>query len=251
MGTATNGCIDSLSQVIDVVSTPTVSISGNDTICEGQTVSLIASANGTVTYGWNSGANTATINVSPTGTFTYMVTADNGGCSGIASHEVFVKLIPTIDFMVNTPICVNDAMITFTANPSGGMYSGTGVTVNTFDPSIGVGTYPITYSVNVSNGCVASASQTVDVMTCTGINHSSATNALSLFPNPTAADVTIISDKQIASVLVYDFTGKLVRIVEANTFETTIDMSALATGFYTFRVTMSDKTQKVIKVVKE
>ena len=142
-------------------------------------------------------------------------------------------------------------MITFTANPSGGTYSGTGVTADTFDPSIGAGTYPVTYSVTVSNGCVATASQTIDVQLCTGINNTTFSNELKLYPNPTAADVTISSDKQIASVLMYDFTGKLVRIVEANAFETTIDMSSLATGFYTFTITMSDKTQSMMKVVKE
>ncbi len=252
VGTGTNNCVDSVAQAIKVVSTPTVSISGNDTICQGQTASLIASANGNVTYGWNSGANTATINVSPTGTFTYVVIADNGGCTGTASHEVYVKLIPTIDFTIPTPIlCSNDAMITFTANPSGGMYAGTGVTADTFDPSVGVGTYPITYTVSVGNGCVATASQTVDVQLCTGINTATIMNQLKLYPNPTAADVTISSDKQIASVLVYDFTGKLVRIIEANNFETTIDMSALSTGFYTFTMTMSDKTQSTMKVIKE
>lgn len=252
IGTATNGCIDSIAQAIKVVAQPTVTISGNDTICEGQIATLVASANGNVTYGWNSGANTQTITVSPLGTFTYVVIADNGGCTGTTSHEVFVKLIPTIDFMVSTPICVNDAMITFTSNPSGGVYSGTGVTMgNMFDPSIGVGTYPITYQVSISNGCVATASQTVDVMTCTGITNANTTSAFNLFPNPTAADVTIISDTQIASVLVYDFTGKLVRIVEANAFETIIDMSTLTKGFYTFTITMSDNTQNTMKVVKE
>ena len=253
VGTGTNNCVDSVAQAIKVVSTPTVSISGNDTICQGQTASLIATANGNVTYGWNSGANTATINVSPTGTFTYVVIADNGGCTGTASHEVYVKLIPTVDFTVNTPLlCTNDAMITFTANPSGGMYTGTGVTMgDMFDPAIGVGTYPIMYQVSMSNGCVATASQIVDVQLCTGINNTISTNELKLYPNPTTTDITISSDKQIASVLVYDFTGKLVRIVEANSFETKIDMSALATGFYTFTMTMSDKTQSTMKVVKE
>jgi hypothetical protein len=98
---------------------------------------------------------------------------------------------------------------------------------------------------------VATASQTIDVQLCTGINNTTFSNELKLYPNPTAADVTISSDKQIASVLMYDFTGKLVRIVEANAFETTIDMSSLATGFYTFTITMSDKTQSMMKVVKE
>ncbi len=252
IGTGTNGCIDSIAQAIKVVSTVTVSVSGNDTICQGQLATLVASANGNVTYGWNSGANTSTINVTPVGTFTYVVIADNGGCTGTASHEVYVKLIPTIDFTLNNSLlCTNDAVITFTANPSGGTYAGTGVTADTFDPSIGVGTYPVTYSVAVSNGCVATASQTVDVQLCTGINNSNSSNELKLYPNPTAADITVSADKQIASVLVYDFTGKLVRIVEANAFEITIDMSSLATGFYTFTITISDKTQSSIKVVRE
>lgn len=252
IGTGTNGCVDSVSQAIKVVSTVTVSISGTDTICQGQIATLVASANGNVTYGWNSGANTPTINVSPVGTFTYMVIADNGGCSDVAFHEVYVKLIPTIDFTINNNLlCSNDAIITFTANPSGGTYAGTGVTTDNFDPSIGVGTYPITYSVTVSNGCVATASQTVDVQLCTGIDNVTSNNELKLYPNPTSADVTISSAKQIVSVLVYDFAGKLVRIIEANAFETKMDMSALATGFYTFTVTMSDKTQSTMKVVKE
>ncbi len=253
VGTASNGCVDSLTQAVKVVSTPTVSISGNDTICEGQVATLVASANGNVTYGWNSGANTQTITVSPLGTFTYVVIVNNGGCTASTSHEVFVKLVPTIDFTIATPLlCSNDAMITFTSNPSGGVYSGTGVTMgDMFDPGIGVGTYPITYQVSMSNGCVATASQTVDVMTCTGINNTRLKNGLNLFPNPTADDVTVISDRQIASVLVYDFSGKLIRIIEANTFETMIDMSSLAIGFYTFTITMSDKTQSSMKVLKE
>ena len=177
---------------------------------------------------------------------------NNGGCSSNASHEVYVKLIPTIDFIINTPLlCSNDPIITFTANPSGGMYSGTGVTADTFDPSIGVGSYPITYSVTVSNGCVASASQTVDVMLCTGIDNKVGTNELKLYPNPTSSDVIISANKEIASVLIYDFTGKLVRIIEITSFETIVNMSVLAKGFYTFTITMSDKTQSTMKVVKE
>ena len=253
VGTATNGCVDSVAQAIKVVSSVTVSIAGNDTICQGQSATLVATANGNVTYGWNSGANTPTINVSPTGTFTYVVIANNGGCTGTASHEVYVKLIPTVDFTVNNPlVCANDAMITFTANPSGGTFSGTGVTMgDMFDPSVGVGSYPITYQVPVNNGCIATATQTIDVMLCTGISNAVSSGSLKLYPNPTATDVTISSDKQMTSVLVYDFTGKLVRIVEANSFEMKIDMSALATGFYTFTITMSDKTQSTMKVVKE
>ncbi|MES2513330.1 MAG: T9SS type A sorting domain-containing protein [Bacteroidota bacterium] len=252
VGTGLNGCKDSLVKNISVLQTPTVTISGTDTICEGQTVTLMASANGTVTYGWNNGANTSSISVTPSGTFTYIATAYNGACAGSESHEVFVKLIPTVDFSVSsTPLCSSDAMITFTASPSGGSFNGTGVTMgNMFDPSVGVGSYPIVYHVSLPNGCGAVASQTVEVMLCTGIEEAIRTKGLTVFPNPTASDVIIQSEKEIASILVYDFSGKLVRMIEANAFETNVDMNSLATGFYTFTVTMSDKTQKVIKVVK-
>jgi hypothetical protein len=253
VGTGLNGCKDSVVKNIAVLQTPTVTISGTDTICEGQTVTLTASANGTVTYGWNSGANTPSVSVTPTGTFTYIATAFNGACAGSASYEVFVKLIPTVDFSVTTnPLCVSDGLITFTANPSGGTFNGTGVTMgNMFDPSIGAGSYPIVYHVSLSNGCGAVASQTVVVMLCTGIEEAIQTKGLVAFPNPTVADVTIHSEEEMTSVLIYDFSGKLVRIVDARAFEMTIDMSSLATGFYTFTITMRDKTQKVIKVVKE
>jgi hypothetical protein len=204
-----------------------------------------------VTYGWNSGANTATITVSPVGTFTYVVTVDNGGCTATASHEVFVKLIPTVDFSVtSTPLCVTDAVITFTSNPSGGLYTGTGVTGNTFDPSVGVGIYPINYQVTTSNGCLATQSQTIEVMLCTGLSEID-NNSFSVFPNPANDIVTIQSDKEIASVLVYDYSGKLVRMVEPNSFATKLDVSDLVAGFYSFTVTMNDHSQKTLKVIKE
>jgi hypothetical protein len=72
-----------------------------------------------------------------------------------------------------------------------------------------------------------------------------------LFPNPTATHVTVSSDKQIASVLVYDFTGKLMRQIQANTFESTVDISDLPKGFYSFNITMNDRSQKTMKVVKD
>jgi len=250
-GTTLNGCPASLIVPINVVNPPTVSISGGDTICEGKFATLVANATGAVTYGWNSGANTATITVSPIGTFTYVVTVDNGGCTATASHEVFVKLIPTVDFSVTgTPFCTTDAVYTFTSNPSGGSYSGTGVSGNTFDPAVGVGIYPILYQVTASNGCLASQTQTIEVQLCTGVAETE-NNFFSVFPNPATNFVTIQSDKEIKSILVYDYSGKLVKQIEANTFETSVNIGDLARGFYSFSITTNDGVQKTIKIVKE
>ncbi len=252
VGTLLNGCKDSITQIIEVVNTPTVTITGNDTICQGSYATLTASANGTVTYGWNSGANTQTISVSPSGTFTYVVTADNGVCTGTASHELAVKLVPSVDFVVTSPImCLNDAVYTFTSNPSGGVYSGAGVSGNTFDPSTGVGTYSVTYSIAASNGCLAAQTQTIDVMVCTGLTNRNNNGDVQIFPNPATSNVSIKSDKEIASVFIYDYAGKLLTIIEPNAFETTLNIESLPKGFYMFTITMTDRTQKTAKVFKE
>lgn len=251
VGTAANGCVDSLSKSIVMVPAPTVIISGNDTICQGGTANLVANSTGTVNYSWNSGANTQSISVTPVSTFTYVVIVSNGACNDTASHEVFVSLIPTIDFIINTvPLCNNGPAFTLTATPSGGVYSGTGVLGNTFNPMVGVGVYPITYSVNVSSACAAAETQTIEVMLCTGINEIE-NNSLIMFPNPANDFVTIQSDKEIKSILVYDYSGKLIRMIETTSFETTIDISDFAKGFYSFSITMNDRSQKTIKVVKE
>jgi len=252
VGTASNGCVDSLVQNIVMVPSPTVTISGNDTICEGSSANLVASSTGTVTYSWNSGAITPSITVSPVGTFTYSVIAYNGACGDTASHEVFVALLPTIDFTINSaPICNNGPAFTLTATPIGGVFSGTGVTSNIFNPSVGAGNYPITYSVNLSSACAVSQTQTVSVMVCSGIDEKTMMNKITVFPNPTATDINLKSDSFMSSILVYDYSGKLVKIVEANALETIIDMSSLAKGFYSLTITMNDHSQKTVKVVKE
>lgn len=253
LGIDGGGCRDSLTLNIYVVNPPTVNITGLDSICEGQSVTLTANgSNDVIGYAWNSGNITSTISVTPLATFTYVASVSNGVCTVSDNHEVYVRLIPTADFIVpSPPLCTSDGVYTFTATPAGGNFSGTSVTGNTFDPSIGTGTYPITYSVNVGNGCVASVTNSVDVMLCTGLESLNTVTGLSLYPNPTSSDVFLKSDKEMKSVLIYDYSGKLVRIIDLNTTEIKLDMGDLAKGFYSFTITMNDFSQTTMKVVKE
>ncbi len=251
VGTTINGCIDSLMQPITMVPSPTVTITGIDTICQGGTANLIANSTGSVTYSWNNGANTASISVAPVGTFTYSVIAFNGACGDTASHEVVVSLLPSIDFSVSaSPICNTAALYTLTASPSGGIYLGSGVTLNMFDPSIGVGLYPITYSLNVSGNCSVAQTQTIEVMFCSGINEKE-NHSLHVFPNPTTDIFTVQSNQEISSILIYDYLGKLVKMIETSAFESKIDVNDLSKGLYSMTITMKDRSQKVIKVAKE
>jgi gliding motility-associated-like protein len=80
-----------------------ISITVNSaTICAGETASLTAS--GTTSYTWDSGANTNTLNVTPSVTTIYTVTGSNGSCNGSNTSTVTVNSIPTLT-VNNANIC--------------------------------------------------------------------------------------------------------------------------------------------------
>jgi len=91
-------------------------------------------------------------------TYTYIDAATS--CSGTA--EIMIAIGPDITFASVGPFCISAAAINLTATPTGGIFSGSGITdanLGTFDPSTaGAGTHPIdyTYTDPVSN-CVGTA----------------------------------------------------------------------------------------------
>lgn len=96
-------------------------------------------------------------------TYTY---TDANGCTNSASLDVNVFSLPTISFPTLSGVCLDAAAFALTtATPAGGMYSGTGVSNNMFDPAMaGVGVHTIYYSYLDSNtNCGAMDSATIEV----------------------------------------------------------------------------------------
>lgn len=95
-------CTATNSVMVTVNPSPSLSISSNrtnSTICVGETILLTGSGAGSAgTYSWSSGASTATINVSPASTRTYVVTGtDNKGCSNSTQYVVKVNACTGLD----------------------------------------------------------------------------------------------------------------------------------------------------------
>ena len=91
---------------LTVLPAPVSNVSGNTTICQGQSTTLTATGGGT--YQWSGGATdtTAAITVSPSATTTYFVTVSNGFCtSAFASITVTVVPSPTVTIVGSTMLC--------------------------------------------------------------------------------------------------------------------------------------------------
>ena len=251
VGTDGNGCKDSTSLSILVGTTPIISVVGVDSVCIGQTAILTTTAIAATTYSWNTGATTNSISISPLVTSIYSVTAINGGCTAINSHLVVVKPAPLIAFSLPQNICSNAPPFVLTATPAGGSYIGSSIISNTFNPSIGVGSYPITYSVSNSYGCVSSVTNTMVVLSCSGVIEISDNNLLNLFPNPALNEIRVQSTKLIEQLNVFDFTGKLIFTKKGDMNNQEIDLNSFAKGMYFFTIYFEGNKTKTVKVIKE
>ena len=103
--------------------------------------------------------------LSGTQTITYYYT-DTNGCSNTSAQATNVKYVTPISFTgLEAAYCISDDADTLTPNPTGGTFSGAGMTDSIFTPQIaGVGLHTINYEMlQQSTGCTAVYSQDVVV----------------------------------------------------------------------------------------
>jgi len=151
-----NMCSQTDSVTIYVSDLPIVDAGQDQTICINDSVTLIATGNGT-TYFWNTGDSTASITVHPTTTTTYTVTVTNdNGCT--ASDNVTITVISAVNVTISgdNDICMGDNT-TLTASGATNYQWNTGQT----DSSILVS--PISDSTFTVTGSIGSCSDTATI----------------------------------------------------------------------------------------
>lgn len=162
-----HGCTNSSSQNVHVNPLPIVNFSGlpGQLCVNAQPIGLTGlpvggTFNGNGINGNNFNPVLAGVGVH---NISYIYT-DSNGCVNLDSSTIIVNPKPIVSFSgLNSAYCINDSMITLTGSPLGGTFSGTGITANFFDPSVGVGNYNIKYTYTNSYSCTDSSIQNVTV----------------------------------------------------------------------------------------
>lgn len=216
--TATNayGCSSSISETVIVNPKPEITILTNNSICNGESVSLYAASAAGNSFAWTSGQTSPLINVSPSSTTTYTVlVTDENNCSNSASETIVVNPLPVPYISGELSFCQGGRTI-LTASGGASYQWSNNATGNVLAVSAG-GTYTVT-ATNVQ-GCSASTNVTVTA------------NSL---PVVMITDNTSICQGQTAT-LTASATSNCTYTWSTGSYENSIHVSA--TGNYTVTVT--------------
>jgi len=88
---------------IAVTPSPSITLSGKDTICNGNSTTLNATGGGT--YSWSNGATSGSITVNPKINTTYSIIVSKNGCSKDTSIKVTIIPLPSITLSGKDTIC--------------------------------------------------------------------------------------------------------------------------------------------------
>lgn len=170
---------------------------------------------------------------------------------GNATDEVVVTVndLTEVNAGDNQTLCVYHDPITLTGSPAGGTFSGTGVSGSEFNPSIGTGTYIITYSYTDANGCEASDNLTITVDGCASLDANDMMNSIVVKPNP-ATDFFDIVGENIESVELINAEGRRLSVSsnQLNKDLLRIDATQLSKGTYIIRIN-TNSTITIKKIV--
>lgn len=242
------------SDTIQVTSGVSATITGNDTICIGDSTVLTASAGDS--YLWSTGSTSQSIVVSPSSTTEYSVIVSDSGCSSLTVISVVVILPSKVFFSIaEDTVCLDGpSIILSSGSPAGGIYSGDGVVGNTFFPNLaGIGTHEISYT--YTDVCATvSIQHEITVVVCTGIENIISRPALSVFPNPVKDEFTIQFSGPVdcSEIIMTDELGRnvtLKNVSRVNDHEFHFSAGSLAAGVY-WIILKNESSISRVKIVK-
>jgi hypothetical protein len=239
-----NGCVDSDVQTITVNTAPSVTLAAQPTVCSS--AGLVTLTGGMPVGGVYSGTNVSGGQFDPSGDdqaiiYTY---TDGNGCSNSSTQPINVNMAPVVTMPADDIMCMTATpLVLNTGTPSGGTYSGTGVSGATFDASA-AGVYTVTYSVTDVNSCTGTDNQDITVVDCLGLEDGTGVTNFSCYPNPTTGLFTVQflqTDAADINVRITNVEGKTVQTNSVQNFSGTytqhFDLSEVERGIYFIEIT--------------
>lgn len=210
---------------IQTVAPPTVTVDDN---CGASTLNATGNQ-----LQWSTNETSSSIQVTAAGT--YSVTQTVNGCTSSPQTIVANPLpLPVVTLNTFATVCDDDADFTLSGGtPAGGNYSGAAVSNNVFSPSLaGTGNWDITYTYEDNNGCENSATSSITVEECVGINELGL--SVTIYPNPAREQLFIKGITQGMYLEVADITGKIIVSRLADPLDQTdaILVETLESGIY-------------------
>lgn len=191
------------------------------------------------------------------GEYDVELTISNGTETNTTTLEDYIMVAMSPPIMLNpfNDVCDDDPAFELTGgSPTGGVYSGPGVTDNWFDPAVaGLGTHTITYTYTALNGCDNSADKTLLVDICSGIVEVEA-GILSIYPNPSkgAFDLKLNYNGSV-SINVVNIVGVSIyseQIIATGEIIKPIDLFGFENGLYFVTIQTKEKTYvKKLKLI--
>lgn len=215
-----------------------VELGMNVQACEGETVTLNAEGNYT-SYTWNTGEETASINVTIGDTYFVDVVTESG-CTATDTIEVVFNELPIFSLGVDTTVCEEDLPYILEAGMGASYLWSDGSMGQTLEVSEAG-----TYSVTVTNDAGCEAVDEIEVMTtpCLSVADLFAGVVAELQPNPARAGTNLVLEQietGIYELEVVDALGRVVYQTSLNVLGTThqhyITTANLPSGMYQVRL---------------
>lgn len=236
-----------------VVLSQTLSIAGPSVICTGDPFPAVFSTGSVsgATYSWSvqNGAisgpsiiSYADVFAASQGIVTVAVTVNDNGCLSSGTRTVLAD-----DVQVSLPdlakhACIDETVL-LNGSPAGGSYSGNHVSGNQFSAPI-PGTYTVQYTYTNGNGCTGATAGTIAVSECTGLDPSSATNGVRVYPNPAHGQFILQANLTIPYILqVYNALGECLITETVKEKKHLLDIREYSGGIYFCRISAGNRSE--------
>ncbi len=174
------------------------------------------------------------------------------GCDSIVTTDLSVNALPIMSFSSDTT-CLQGGLLTLTGTPAGGLYTGTAVSGNQFDPSnAGVGSFTINYAYTGGSGCSNDVDATIVVDECASIDELNLLG-VRVYPNPVVDELMIAlpENMKIASAVLYDLNGSIIGTYVLSNASNTISVNALSEGVYLLELQSASGLKGTYRIVKK